>query len=409
VCSVNETKLFHGMTSRKGHTMNEMQNHGKTTEEPTVTINRQHKSILFGYVLTDKKTLLNLYNALNDTAYTNEDDLTINTLEDAIYLGVKNDLSFLIGSTVNLYEHQSSINKNMPLRGLTYITKIYNAHIAINNENIFGSKLIRLPRPECLVFYNGVQSLEERETLRLSDAFYDSDDNQNPGCLEFTVTVLNINYGSNKELLKKCKELEEYAIFNHRIREYLKQGMVYEKAIRIAVDECIAENILHDILTKNKAEVIDTMLFEYDQEKHYEALREESREEGREEGRKEGEARAEERFKSVLIEHENMINELKSEIAKQNEIIASYKVENAILFEYDQEKHYEALREEGEERAKERFKNKIAEKNIESNALKNELIEKDSLIADKKALIAEKDVVIADKEAQLTKLLANKK
>jgi len=264
---------------RKGHTLKEhFKQNQNTNETHELTINRKYKDMLFRFVLADKKVLLNLYNALNDTDYSDENELTINTLEDAIYLGHKNDMSFLIGSTVNLYEHQCTVNPNMPLRGLYYITNIYKAHIAKNKENIFGTKLIRLPRPEFIVFYNGLAEQEERKTLRLSDAFYEAGRDKSSGCLEFTATVLNINYGNNNELMAKCRELNEYALFNNILRKYIKQGIEYEKAVHMAVDECIRQNILHDILQKNKAEVIDLMLTEYNQEQHYEALREEGKE-----------------------------------------------------------------------------------------------------------------------------------
>ena len=253
--------------------------------EPGPLINRRHKDLLFGYILADSKTLLKLYNALNGTDYRDESELTITTLTDVIYLGYKNDLSFIIGNTLSLYEHQSTVNPNMPLRGLAYILRIYSALIAENDENIYGTKLIRLPRPECIVFYNGKPAHDDMETLRLSDSFYENTMNKTPPCLEFTVTVLNINYGHNKGLLGKCRELEEYAIFNHKLRAYLDSGMGLAGAAGKAVDECISQNILHDILSKNKAEVINMILTtEYDREAHHRVLRNEGREEGREEG-----------------------------------------------------------------------------------------------------------------------------
>ena len=70
-------------------------------------INRNYKDSTFKLFFNDKKALLDLYNAINKTHYTNPDDLIINTLDNAIFLGMVNDLSFIIDTTLNIYEHQS--------------------------------------------------------------------------------------------------------------------------------------------------------------------------------------------------------------------------------------------------------------------------------------------------------------
>lgn len=88
-------------------------------------INRKFKDTLFRKIFDNKKDLLSLYNALNDTEHTDESLITINTIEDAMYIGYKNDISFVIDSELNLYEHQSSVNENMPIRGLIYLTELY--------------------------------------------------------------------------------------------------------------------------------------------------------------------------------------------------------------------------------------------------------------------------------------------
>ena len=102
-----------------------------------------------------------MYNAVNGTDYTNPDDLEIRTLDDAVYLGYKNDLSFLISDTLNLYEHQSTVNPNMPLRGLLYFTNMLKAYVEEKKCNIYGSKLVQLPVPRYLVFYNGSDSMPD--------------------------------------------------------------------------------------------------------------------------------------------------------------------------------------------------------------------------------------------------------
>ena len=286
-------------------------------KEPTSTasqqkVNRQHKDILFRYILTEKKTLLTLYNALNGTDYTNENDLEINTLEDAIYLGHKNDLSFIVGNTLNLYEHQSSINPNMPYRGLCYITSLYEAHVKRSDANVYGRRLVRLPYPQYVVFYNGVDELAERTTLRLSDAYMEVPSGKAEACLEMTATVININHGKNKDLLTKCRELGEYADFIHRVRSYRETCRTFEDAVDKAVDECIEQNILREILERSKSDMKFSILTEYDQEKHYEGLREE------------GEDRAAKKLESVLAEKDSIISE-KDNVISEKDILLGEK------------------------------------------------------------------------------------
>lgn len=123
--------------------------------------NREYKATLFHVLFQEPREALALYNAVRHTSYDNPDDLTITTLEDVIYIGMKNDLSFLIGHTMNLYEHQSTFNPNMPLRGLFYLSRLYEGYVEQNNLDIYSSTLLKLPLPQYLVFYNGKQEMEE--------------------------------------------------------------------------------------------------------------------------------------------------------------------------------------------------------------------------------------------------------
>ena len=118
-----------------------------------VFVKRKYKDILFRFVFRDKAEILQLYNAINHTNYTNPDELTITTMEDVIYIGMKNDLSFLIANDLNLYEHQSTLNHNMPLRGLLYLAKMYESYIETHHLNRYQNKLIKLPFPRFIVFY----------------------------------------------------------------------------------------------------------------------------------------------------------------------------------------------------------------------------------------------------------------
>ena len=248
--------------------------------------NRQHKSSVFCKVFSEKKDLMDLYNALNGTDYDDEDDLEINTIENVIYMTMKNDVSFIIDCTLNLYEHQSTFNPNMPLRGLLYFSKLYNKYIKQNGLDLFSSATQEIPLPQYVVFYNGVDAQPDRTVLKLSDAFSGK---ASRGCLECEANMLNINYGHNRELMEKCQKLKEYAIFVDTVREFAKrEPKMPRKAFTKAVEECIDNNILRDFLVKQKSEVLETMLTTFNKELHEKNLKERAIAEGLAEGRAKG-------------------------------------------------------------------------------------------------------------------------
>ena len=237
---------------------------------------RLYKDQVFRMLLKNRVVALEVYNAINDSHYKDPEELQITTLENAVYLGMKNDVSFLIDSRLVLYEHQSTYNPNMPLRDLLYVACLFSALIC--EKNIYGSKLIHLPSPQFVVFYNGIEELPERSVMRLSDAYECVEDKEDIA-LELKVEIININYGKNQSLMEKSPTLAQYAIFVDTVRKYERH---YERteALELAIDECIREGILEDFLRKNRAEVLMLCLFEYDQEKHMKDTYEEGVEDG---------------------------------------------------------------------------------------------------------------------------------
>ena len=254
----------------------------KTKTQPVVI--RNYRDTLFRMLYRDKKRLLSLFNAVNGTHYDNPDDLTITTLEGVLYLGMKNDVSCIIDMMMQLYEHQSTVNPNMPLRNLFYVSDLLQKYIYEEGLDIYSRKQIKIPTPKFVVFYNGDEEQPERKEIRLSKAFSANTGETN---MELVVLQININKGQNEELKAACKTLQEYAEFTERAREHRKE-MELEDAIRTTIDECIRDGILKDFLLKNKAEVYHMCLYEFDVELHERVLREEEREEGRLEGRSEG-------------------------------------------------------------------------------------------------------------------------
>ena len=246
--------------------------------------NRKYKDRIFQLSFSKKTDLLELYNAVNHTEYQNADDLIVNTLEYAIFISMKNYLSFLIGGTMNLYEHQSTLNPNMPLRGLCYLARLYEKYVAENQLNIYGTQLQKLPAPRYLIFYNGTEEEPDEVPLRLSDAF----DEKQGACLECVATMLNINYGHNRELMEKCRRLEEYAQFVQTVRKCVREQGSFDRAVVRAVDECIDNEILKDILIGHRSEVIGMIITSFRDEVYEKIILEDAKRLGMEEGRKKG-------------------------------------------------------------------------------------------------------------------------
>ena len=237
----------------------------------------------------EKKDLLELYNAMNGSSYSDPEELEIVTLDDVIYMGLKNDVAFLIDEVLNLWEHQSTWNPNMPLRGLFYFSDEYRKYIEKRHLNIYGSRRVMLPVPQYVVFYNGPENRPERSVLPLSQSFCHMNP-EHAACIELKATVININRGYNETLMKQCKKLRDYAEFTSRVRDELKEASSLEEAVELAVDYCIRNDILAEFLSSHRAEVCEVILTEYDEEMHIASEKEISREEGLLKGREEGRA-----------------------------------------------------------------------------------------------------------------------
>lgn len=235
---------------------------------------KKYKDTIFRLLFNDRERALSLYNGVNGTKYNDSSILQYNTLENAIYMNVHNDISFVIANQIQMYEHQSTVPINMPLRDLFYIADILQKTVA--DKTIYGSRPLMIPNPDFVVFYNGEKTLAERMELKLSDNFIIPTDNP---ALELRVTILNINDGMNEELKEKCPALKQYMQYVNRVRKYSKE-MDLKSAVTRAVDECICEGILKDFLIKQKAEVIKMSIYEFDEEREMKLIRESEREFG---------------------------------------------------------------------------------------------------------------------------------
>ena len=242
------------------------------------------RTIFGGKDERSKRWLLSLYNALSGKNHTNIEDLEITTLEDVIYVSMKNDLSFLIHSQMCLYEHQSTVNPNMPLRGLLYFSQLYQQYIDKHKKNLYGSVLVKIPAPQFIVFYNGDTKQADINKYKLSDAFItdvSSKDSETYGAdFEWTATVININKNHNESLSKNCEPLYYYCEFVNQVKENLSQGMSFDSAVNEAVDFAIKGDFLEGFFREKRMKILDDIYTEFDQESYDETLRNDGRIEG---------------------------------------------------------------------------------------------------------------------------------
>ena len=247
--------------------------------------NREYKNSVFKDLFSDGKTALELYNALTDSNFTLDDSLCFTTLEDALFMGQLNDISFTIGGKLVIFiEHQATLSPNIPIRALMYIGRVYEK--IIDRRAVYRTKLFTIPTPEFYVLYNGVDACPDENTLRLSDAFrrLNISGTESLPSLELIVRVLNVNVGHNEKIFEKCDVLRGYAVFIGQVRGHQRAGMTLEVAIASAIDFCVENGILVEYLKDKGSEVRNMLFTEFNLEEAKEVWFEEGREEGREEG-----------------------------------------------------------------------------------------------------------------------------
>jgi len=262
---------------------------------------RDYKSSFFARVFNDRKKALSLYNAIRGTNYQDVEKLEIVTLRNAIYLNLENDLSILVDSSLYLFEHQSTVNPNMPLRDLFYVARHYQK-LAGDIEIYYGSAQ-KIPAPFFVTLYNGLEPQPERREMKLSD-LYEPKPEEKDINLELKVVQLNINPGFNEELKKSCKPLQDYVTLVEKIR-YYENEYELDAAVERATEESIREGILSDFLLKQKKEAQQMIIYDMTDEQIREVIRRAARREGRAEGREEGMERINSLYKSLLADDRN--------------------------------------------------------------------------------------------------------
>ena len=249
------------------------------TNKPLI---RNFKDTLFRKLFSDTENLLSLYNVMSGKHYTNPDLLTIVTLDNAIYMNMKNDLAFLIDNSICMYEHQSTLSPNLPLRNLFYAAREYEK--LVTTSTLYSSKRVCIPAPYFVVFYNGPKTDWKRRTSKLSESFLPVQDTPD---MELIVHEININLGVNDDMLQKCKPLYDYMKYIDKVRTY-NLSLPVSQAVNKAIKECIQQGILAEFLLQNRTEAIQMSIFEYDEEREMKLIRADEREIGHNEGLLEG-------------------------------------------------------------------------------------------------------------------------
>ena len=247
-----------------------------------MTANREYKDSVFSLYLSDPERLIDVYNAVEHTNYPPDTPVEINTLTDVLYKNHINDLSFVLdGQAVVLIEHQSTINNNMAVRLFLYSARIYEK--IINRKSLYKKKQVKIPVPKFIVLYNGDKPFPEYTEQKLSDSYVIQQENPQ---LELKVSIYNINYEVNSELVQNSKSLNEYSQFIGKIKENITDGLALDEAIKQAIEYGIEHDIMKEFLEQNGSEVHNMLLESWNMDEALAVSKEEGYEDGFEAGEK---------------------------------------------------------------------------------------------------------------------------
>ena len=302
---------------------------------------RQYKNDVFCMLMEYPEYALQIYNGLNNTDYTDPSVVEIKTIESGVSLTVHNDAAFVVNSDLNIFEHQSTVCPNMPLRSMLYYATIIREEI--KNRDLYSRKLVKIQKPNFVVFYNGNENQSEKYDLRLSDAFERQVENPD---MELVCHVHNINAGNNTDLMDKCSVLKGYMTFVDLVRDNISEGKEVRDAVKTGLDICIEQGILTEFFTKRYDEVMKVVELDYTFERRIELQREESYLDGRNDGLKEGETSKliDQIVKKIL--KNKPIPVIASELeTDESEITRIYTIVEKYSPEYDTEKILAELKE----------------------------------------------------------------
>ena len=250
-------------------------------------LERNYKDTVFVTVFHEKEKLIELYNAIFDTDYDENTTIDIVTIKDVLFRTLKNDVSFVLDKRfVVLVEHQSTINGNLPLRDLLYMSTVLKR--MIDTKQLYREKTLRIPRPAFIVLYNGPEDLPEYQELRLSDAYLGDKEETEEDALQLIVRVYNINSEKNAEILKKCETLRQYSRFVEIVRSYGHIDQLTSAAMVQIMAQCQEENVLTEFMVHYGTELIEMLFKELTREEDLEISRLDGYDAGVKDGEKSG-------------------------------------------------------------------------------------------------------------------------
>ncbi len=257
------------------------------TQKQEQEVKRTYKDSVFVTIFHDKSKLIELYNALFDANYDESAPIDIVTIKDVLFRTLKNDVAFVLGGRfVVLVEHQSSINENMPLRDLMYISTVLKR--MIDTTRLYREKRLMIPRPEFIVFYNGTKDFPAYQELRLSDSFLGEKQKDEEDALQLIVKVYNINTEKNSEILGRCETLRQYSRFVEIMRSYREDSELTNDVIVEVLNRCKKEGVLTEFLDKYGTEIVEMLFKELTREEDLEISRLDGYEEGFNSGERAG-------------------------------------------------------------------------------------------------------------------------
>ena len=217
-------------------------------EQPHIPppMRRKVKDSVFTSLFSERRYLFELYKALHpeDTTATAA-DITNVTIHNVLTDGMYNDLGFLLKDRlVILIEAQSTWSANIVVRSLLYLVKTYNAYFKAHKQNVYGTKLVTLPRPELYVIYTGKQK-ERPAYISLKETFFPDGDS----ALDVRAKVLYD--GSRGDIIN------QYVTFVHVLTEQIQLHGRTQTAIAETVRICQNENVLKEYLEARRTELSD--------------------------------------------------------------------------------------------------------------------------------------------------------
>lgn len=244
------------------------------------TSKRIYKDLLFRAYFKEPEHFVQLCNAVTGLNL-QAAQLQEKVVTEILFSSLRNDVSFKVDEQYFVFfEHQSTVNFNMPLRMLFYMTVLYRGEV--KEDLIYQTKMLNLAAPKFFVFYNGKNPYPEESTLKLSDSFAEAGD------IELTVKVYNINYNKDYRLIRKCRPAHDYSFFVDKVETNRANGMERDEAILLAINECIKRDIMREWLEAHRSEVFEMINLVWDEEAARKSYIAQGLEEGLEKGLKEG-------------------------------------------------------------------------------------------------------------------------